>query len=323
MRAPEFTDILDAKRVIDRHLQPTPLHHYPRLSAELGFEVYIKHENHHPIGAFKVRGGINLISRLSAEEKAAGVVSASTGNHGQSVAYAARLFAVKALIAVPENPNPDKVASIRALGATVEIHGRDFDEARLWVEETAQSRGYRYVHSANEPLLVAGVGTIGLEILYAQPDVDVIIAPVGGGSGAAGISIAAKAINPQIRMIAVQSEHARVAHDSWRERRILSSDVCTTFAEGMATRQAFELTQGILVRHLDDFVLVSDEELERAIRVLFEHTHNIAEGAGAASMAAALKLRHELAGKKVALDLSGGNITLERLLRVLRASAIS
>jgi threonine dehydratase len=317
MRAPEFTDILDAKRVIDRHLQPTPLHHYPRLSTELGFDVYIKHENHHPVGAFKVRGGINLISRLGAKERAAGVVSASTGNHGQSVAYAARLFGVKALIAVPENPNADKVAAMQALGASVEIHGRDFDEARLWVEQIAKDRGYRYVHSANEPLLVAGVGTIGLEILYAQPDVDVIIAPVGGGSGAAGISIAAKAINPQIRMIAVQSEQARVAYDSWRQRRILSSEVCTTFAEGMATRQAFELTQGILARNLDDFVLVSDEELESAIRVLFQHTHNIAEGAGAASMAAAVKLREELAGKKVALDLSGGNITLETLRRIL------
>jgi threonine dehydratase len=317
MKPPVFTDILDAKRVIDRYLQPTPLHHYPGLSSELGFETYIKHENHLPVGAFKVRGGINLISRLSAEEKTAGVISASTGNHGQSVAYAARLFGVKALIAVPEGANKDKVASMRALGATVETHGKDFDEARMWVEDESRRRGYRYIHSANEPLLIAGVGTIGLEILLMQPHMEAIIVPVGGGSGAAGISIAAKAINPNIRVIAVQSVHATVAYDSWRERRILSSNVCTTFADGMATRQAFELTQSVLVRNLDDFVLVSDDELRTAIRMLFDYTHNIAEGAGAASLAAAVKLKDVLKGKKVALDLSGGNLTAEMLKSIL------
>ena len=317
MRPPVFTDILDAKRVVDRYLQPTPLHHYPRLSADLGFDVFIKHENHHPVGAFKIRGGINLMSRLSAEEKKAGVISASTGNHGQSVAYAARLFGIKAVIAVPEAANADKVAAMRALGATIEVHGRDFDEARLWVEEQAARRGLRYIHSANEPLLIAGVGTIGLEMLYAQPHLDVMIFPIGGGSGAAGSSIAAKAINPEIRMIGVQSEHARVVYDSWRQRKPLSSDVCTTFAEGMATRQAFELTLGILIENLDDFTLVSDDELFAAIRMLFEHTHNIAEGAGAAAMACAFKLKDQLRGKKVAVDLSGGNITAQALRAIL------
>jgi len=317
MQPPVFTDILDAKRVIDRYLQPTPLHHYPGLSRLLGFDVFIKHENHQPVGAFKVRGGINLISRLTETERKAGVIAASTGNHGQSVAYAAHLFGVRATIGVPEGANPDKVAAMKALGAAVEVQGADFDEARLWVEEQARAHGYRYIHSGNEPLLIAGVGTIGLEILQAQPHIDVVIAPVGGGSGAAGTSIAVKAINPGIRMIAVQSELARVAYDSWKERKVLSSNVSTTFAEGMATRQAFELTQEILIRNLDDFVLVSDEDLFAAIRMLFEYTHNVAEGAGAASMAAAVKLKAELAGKKVALDLSGGNITAETLKQIL------
>lgn len=318
MRTPVFTDILDAKRVIDRYLQPTPLHHYPRLSTELGFDVFIKHENHQPVGAFKVRGGINLISRLSAEEKNAGVISASTGNHGQSVAYASRLFGVKAIIAVPEDANPDKVAAMRSLGAKVEVHGKDFDESRMWVESEAKLHAYRYIHSANEPLLIAGVGTIGLEMLYAQPDLDVIIIPIGGGSGAAGSSIAAKAINPKVRMIGVQSEHARVVHDSWREHKVLSSDVCETFAEGMATRQAFELTLGILLKNLDDFILVTDDDLFAAIRLLFDHTHNVSEGAGAAAMAAAVKLRSELVGKKVAIDLSGGNLTAAMLKKILQ-----
>jgi len=317
MKPPVFTDILDAKRVIDRYLQPTPLHHYPGLSSELGFETYIKHENHQPVGAFKVRGGINLISRLSAEEKTAGVISASTGNHGQSVAYAAKLFGVKAIIAVPEGANKDKVASMRALGATVETRGKDFDEARNWVEDQSRARGYRYIHSANEPLLIAGVGTIGLEIVLMQPKIDAIIVPVGGGSGAAGISIAAKAVNPNIRVIAVQSSHATVAYDSWREKRILSSDVCTTFADGMATRTAFELTQSVLGQNLDDFILVTDDELRSAIRILFDYTHNVAEGAGAASLAGALKLKDQLRGKKVALDLSGGNLTSEMLKSIL------
>jgi threonine dehydratase len=317
MKPPVFTDILDAKRVIDRYLQPTPLHHYPGLSSELGFETYIKHENHLPVGAFKVRGGINLISRLSAEERNAGVISASTGNHGQSVAYAARLFGVKAIIAVPEGANKDKVASMRTLGANVETRGKDFDEARMWVEDQSKARGYRYIHSANEPLLIAGVGTIGLEILQMQPRIDVIIVPVGGGSGAAGISIVAKTINPNTRVIVVQSAHATVAYDSWSEKRVLSSNVCTTFADGMATRQAFELTQSVLVRNLDDFVLVTDDDLRSAIRMLFDYTHNIAEGAGAASLAAALKLKDQLKGKKVALDLSGGNLTSEMLKSIL------
>jgi len=317
MMIPTFTDILDAKRVIDRYLHPTPLHHYPRLSSELGFDVFIKHENHHPVGAFKVRGGINLISRLSMEERKAGVISASTGNHGQSVAYASRIFGVKAIIGVPVEANPDKVAAMRSLGATIEEHGKDFDEAREWVEHEAQIRGYRYIHSANEPYLIAGVGTIGLEMLYARPDLDVLIFPIGGGSGAAGSSIAAKTINPGIRILGVQSESARVAHDSWRERKILASKVCNTFAEGIATRQAFELTQQILVQRLDDFVLVSDQELFAAIRLLFDHTHNVAEGAGAAAMAAAVKLRSDLAGKRVGLGLSGGNLTAEVLKQIL------
>lgn len=317
MQPPAFTDILDAKRVIDRYLQPTPLHHYPRLSAELGFEVYIKHENHQPVGAFKVRGGINLISRLSPKERDAGVIAASTGNHGQSVAYASRLFGVRAIVAVPEVANADKVAAMQALGADVQFRGRDFDDARIWVEEQAERHGYRYIHSGNEPLLIAGVGTIGLEILEAQPRIDVIIVPIGGGSGAAGIATAAKQIHPGIQIIGVQSAHARVAHDSWRAKKILSSEICTTFAEGMATRRAFELPQRILVELLDDFVLVTDDELMSAIRMLFDHTHNAAEGAGAASMAAAMQLRNRLAGKKVALDLSGGNITAETFRKAL------
>ena len=317
MQPPTFTDVLRARRIIDRYLGPTPLHHYPRLSAELGLDVWIKHENHQPIGAFKVRGGINLISQLTPDERAAGVISASTGNHGQSVAFAARLFGVRAVIGVPEGSNPDKVASIEALGAAVSFHGRDFDEAREWVEDEAKRQGYRYIHSANEPLLIAGVGTIGLEIMEALPDVDVILVPIGGGSGATGIGLSAKTINPDVRLIGVQSAHATAVHDSWRARKLLSSGKCETFAEGMATRQAFELTLEMLIELLDDFILVTDDELNSAIRLLFDHTHNVAEGAGAAAMAACVKMKTDLAGQKVALDMSGGNLTADQLCGIL------
>ena len=319
MKPPTFTDVLRARRVIDRYLQPTPLYHYPRLSTTLGCEVWIKHENHQPIGAFKVRGGINLISQLTPDERAAGVIAASTGNHGQSVAYASRLFGVRAVIGVPEGSNPDKVASMEALGAEVSFHGGDFDEAREWVEGEARQRGYRYVHSGNEPLLISGVGTIGLEIVEAVPDIDVILAPIGGGSGAAGIGLAAKALNPDLRLIGVQSAHAPAVHESWNAKKLLSSDKCDTYAEGMATRQAFEMTLGMLVGLLDDFVLVTDDDLDSAIRLLFEHTHNVAEGAGAAAMAGCVMLKDQLAGKKVALDLSGGNLTARQLCRILAA----
>ena len=313
-----FTDILKARRNLRAYLRPTPLFHYPALSKMVGAEIWVKHENHQPVGAFKVRGGVHLISQLDEAQRRAGVIAASTGNHGQSVAYAARLFGVRAIIAVPENANPAKVASMRNLGAEVVFHGRDFDEAREWVEAEAARQGYRYIHSGNEPLLIAGVGTYALEMLEDQPDLDVIIVPVGGGSGAAGVSIVAKTINPAIQVIGVQSEQAPAAWRSWKEGRLVEAPM-QTFAEGLATRTAFELPQRILRRHLDDFILVSDDEIRRAIIILLAHTRNLAEGAGAASLAAALKMRQSLAGKRVGIVLSGGNLSIDRLRELLAA----
>ncbi len=313
-----FTDVLKARRNLRAYLRPTPLYHYPALSAMVGAETWVKHENHQPVGAFKVRGGVHLVSQLSPEQRRAGVIAASTGNHGQSVAYAARLFGVRAIIAVPEGANPAKVASMRNLGAEVVFHGRDFDDAREWVEAETRARGYRYIHSGNEPLLIAGVGTYTLEMLEDRPDLDVIIAPVGGGSGAAGACIVAKTVNPAIRVIGVQSEQAPAAWRSWKEGRLVEAPMAT-FAEGLATRTAFELPQQILRRYLDDFILVSDDEIRRAIIILLAHTRNLAEGAGAASLAAALKLRQELAGKRVGVVLSGGNLSIDRLRELLAA----
>jgi threonine dehydratase len=313
---PTLVDVLAARRRIAPYLRPTPLYAYAGLSELVGTDVWVKHENHQPIGAFKVRGGVNLISQLSAEERARGVVAASTGNHGQSVAYAARLFGVRAIVCVPEGANPVKVAAMQGLGAEIVVHGRDFDEARVHSVQLAADGGFRYIHSGDEPLLIAGVGTGTLEIVEEQPAIDVIIVPVGGGSGAAGACVAAKGIRPGIEVIGVQSAAAPAAYRSWKGRELLE-DRMETFAEGLATRVAFELPQRIMWEQLDDFVLVSDDEIRSAIVTLIETTRTLVEAAGAASLAAALSLRERLAGKRVAIVCSGGNISPAQLADVL------
>ena len=310
-------DVLRARKIIDAYLRPTPLFEYPALSAMLGFATLIKHENHQPVGAFKVRGGIYLLSQLSADERLRGVIAASTGNHGQSIAWAARRFGVPAVVGVPDGANPGKVEAMQQLGAEVLFHGRDYEDCRQYVEHLARERGYRYVHSGNEPLLIAGVGTIALEILEQDPEVDTLIVPVGGGSGAAGACIVAKSLDRAIRVIGVQAEAAPSIYQSWRDRRMVETESAETFAEGLATRTPFELPLEILWDLLDDFVLVSESDMRTAIRILLEKTHNLAEGAGAASLAAAFKLADRLQGHRVALVLSGGNLSLDQLRTVL------
>lgn len=313
---PTLIDVLAARRRIRPYLAPTPLHTYPALDALLGASVWVKHENHQPVRAFKVRGAVNLLAQLSAQERSAGVIAASTGNHGLSVAYAGQLFEVPTTICVPQGANPAKVAGIRSLGAQVVEHGADFDAAREHCEQLAASRGYRYVHSGNEPAFIAGVGTAALEILQQRPEVEVIVVPVGGGSGAAGACVVASAVNPSVQVVGVQSAAAPAAYRSWRARQLLADEM-GTFAEGLATRVAFELPQRILWRHLGEFLLVEDAEIRHAMRVLIETTSNLVEAAGAAALAAALRLREQLAGRTVALIASGGNVTPAQLLDVL------
>ncbi len=312
MYIPTFQDVLHAQQQIRPYLRRTPLYSYPAMNALLGTEVYIKHENFQPVGAFKVRGGINLISQLGPEERQRGVIAASTGNHGQSVAYAARLFGVKAIIVVPEKANPGKVAAMQGMGAEVIFHGATYDESKLHCEALAQEYGYRYIHSGNEPLLIAGVATEGLEMLEDESGLEVIIVPIGGGSGAAGVSIAAHAVNPNIQIIGVQSEASPAAYETWRQRRLVTAPN-RTFAEGLATGVAFELPQKILRESLHDFMLVTEEEIMRAMVWMIEYTHTLAEGAGAAPLAAAYRMRDQLKGKKVGLVCSGGNTSLDHL----------
>ena len=311
LQPPTLRDVLRAQAVVRRHLAPTPLLNPPAVSEHFGFDAYLKCENLQPIAAFKVRGGIYLLSRMTPEERSRGVVTASTGNHGQSIAYAARLFGMRAIVYAPEGANPDKVAAMRRLGAEVVLSGRDFDESRVACEARAHAEGMRYIHSANEPDLIAGVGTYALETIEAVPDLDAIIVPVGAGSGICGTITVMKSISPDIQVIGVQTEQMPVVYESWKAGRPLEVNRGTTFADGLATRVAFDLPIQIISQHVDDFRLVSEDELRWAIVRLLEQAHIVAEGAGAAAYAAAEQLRDQLAGKKVALVVSGGNITVD------------
>jgi len=311
-----LAEVVAAKKRIAPYLNRTPLYTYPALSELVGADVWVKHENHLPTGAFKVRGGLNLGAQLSAAERDAGLIAASTGNHGQSVAYGASTFGVKAIICVPEKANPVKVDAIRRLGAEIIEHGRDYDDAREHCHELAEQHGYRYVHSGNEPHLVAGVGTYTLEVFEDLADVDAIIVPIGGGSGAAGACVVASALSPDTEVIGVQSAQASAGYKSWKAGRLVE-DQMSTFAEGLATRTAFEYPQRILRELLSDFVLVDDDEIRKAMLVLMEITRNLVEAPGATATAAALRLKEKLAGKKVVVIMSGGNIAPAQLRELL------
>ena len=312
MQAPTLRDVYLAKKTIAPHIPRTPLHYSSGLSEMLSAEVYLKHEEHLPLGAFKGRGGINLLANLSDEEKKRGLITASSGNHGQSMASACKLFGVKAVIGLPEDANPNKVAAMRALGAELVFHGADFDAARLHCERLAKEEGYRFVHPVNDPLLIAGVGTQTLETVEDLPDVDVLMLPLGGGSGISGACIVAKGIDPSIEVLAVQSEQAQAGYLSWKKGEIVESEM-NTVAEGIATRSGYELAQQIMADLLDDFLLVSDDEIHQAIGTLVDKAHTLAEGAGATALAGAIRYPEKVKGKKVAITVSGGNITVDQL----------
>ncbi len=311
MQPPTFEDIVAARQFISPYLPKTPVVRISKISEALGCDYHAKLENLQPVGAFKVRGGVNLVGTLG--DAATTLVTASTGNHGQSIGYAGRLFDKRVIIYAPaENVNEMKMQAMRELGAEVRLHGRDFDEARVETERFAAAEGFRYVHSANEPQLIAGVGTMALEIFEDLANVDVIIAPAGGGSCASGNCIVANHLNPKVRVIAVQSDAAPAMWHAWRNRNLDPWPTMKTEHEGLATRTPFELTNRVLWSLLDDFVLVSDDEINRAIALLARHGKQVAEGAGAASLAAAIKLGDDLRGKVVAGIVSGGNIPPDR-----------
>ena len=313
MQIPTLRDVYQAKKTIAPYLARTPSHYSAGLSELLEAEVYLKHDEYLPLGSFKGRGGINFVANLSLEERERGVITASTGNHGQSIASACRIFGVRALITLPEQANPLKVAAMRASGAELVFYGTNFDEAKAHCERLAKEEGYRFVHPSNEPLLIAGVATQTLEVIEDLPDVEVIMMPLGGGSGVAGACLVAKAVDPNIKVVAVQSEAAPGGYLYWKNGRPAEAPV-ETFAEGIATKEGYEVPQAILKEHLDDFVLVSDDDIRRAIGLLIEKAHTMAEGAGAVALAGAVKHPHWVKGKKVSMTVSGGNITVDQLM---------
>lgn len=312
MNIPTLRDIYRACTTIAPYLTRTPLIYSAGLSEALDAEVYLKHEEHLPLGAFKARGGINLLANMSEEERARGVITASSGNHGQSIASACRTFGARALIGLPVDANPNKVASMETLGAELIFHGANFDEARRYCEQLAAAEGYRYVHPVNEPALIAGVATASLEIIEDLPDVAVMFLPVGGGSGVSGACLVAQSLNPGIHIVAVQSEAAPAAYLSWQQGQLVQSSM-QTWVEGVATAEGYELPQQIMRHRLHDFVLVSDNDIRRAVAMLVEKAHTLAEGAGATALAGAVRRPDLVRGKKVSLTVSGGNITLTQL----------
>jgi threonine dehydratase len=316
MRLPVFEDVLAARPRVYAHMRPSALLNHPVLDEWVGCRTWIKHENHNPTGAFKIRGGLNLVAQLSAEERRRGVIAASTGNHGQSLALACRLHGVPCRIAVPVGNNPAKTAAMRAYGAEVTELGRDFDDTRQQVEQLAVEGRLRYVHTANEPALIAGVGTYALEIFDDLPGVEAIFVPVGGGSGASGCVLARAGRGARARVIGVQAAGADAFAQSWRGPHRITRDHVDTIAEGIATRTTYDLTFDILKRQLDDVVTVTDDELQDAMVASITRAHSLIESSSAASLAAARKSGLPATATVVCV-VSGGNVDARALLAVL------
>jgi threonine dehydratase len=314
-----LADIESARDRISSHISPTPFRRYSQLSALIGagVDVYVKHENHQPTNSFKIRNGLSFMTALSDEERRRGVVAASTGNHGQGIAYGGTLLDVDTVVCVPAGNNPDKNATMRALGATVVEEGRDYDEAVSVMLRIAERDGRVVAHSTNDPRIIAGAGTMTLEILEQEPELDALIIAVGGGSQAVGALTVARAFSSNAAVYGVQAAGASAIHDSWHARQRLTAPRADTFAEGVATRSTYDLTFPTLLAGLADFVTVTDAEIAESLRVILSVTHNLVEGAGAMGFAALPKLRDQLAGQRVGIIFCGGNLDMGTLQRIL------
>jgi threonine dehydratase len=316
-RIPRLKDVYSARVIVNRHLNPTPLIHSRQLSRVIGCEVYLKLENLQPTRAFKVRGGVYYMERMKEEAVKRGVVTASTGNHAQSIAYAGLLFGVDVNIVMPNGVPNLKVQAVKDLGANVIFQGTVYEEALDYSKKLSSEKGYLFIHGINEPLLHEGVATMHLEVFEQQPDVSVVFNPIGGGSGASGACIVYKTLDPSIKVLGVQAEGAPAFYLSWKAGEVKSTDGVKTAAEGLATSRAYELSLRSLTGRLDDVVLVSDAEMRRAVKSLYLATGQVAEMSGAASLAAAFKNKGKLEGKKVVLLVTGGNIQTDQLISIL------
>jgi threonine dehydratase len=314
-----FADVEAARARLAPYLPPTPLRHYPQLGDVVGqdVQIFVKHENHQPVNSFKIRNGLSFMTSLADDERRRGVVAASTGNHGQGIAYGGALLGVETTICVPEKNNPDKNAAMRALGATVVEEGRYYDEAIAVMLRIAAEQGRVVAHSTNDRRIIAGAATMTMEIVEQNPTLDALVIAVGGGSQAVGALTVARALAPGLEIYGVQAAGAPAIHDSWHAGERLTMPNADTFAEGVATRTTYDLTFPALLAGLTDFVTVTDAEIAESVRTILSLTHNLVEGAGAVGFAGARKLRDRLAGKRVGVVFSGGNIDSETLRRIL------
>ena len=310
-------DIVSAAELIYRHLEPTPQYCWPLICERAGTEVWVKHENHTPIGAFKVRGGLVYVDELLEREPGvAGVIAATRGNHGQSVAFAARSAGLDAVVVVPHGNSVEKNRAMAALGAELVEHGQDFNAAYDYAKDLAQERGL-HLFPSYHPTLVRGVATFSLELLRALPELDTVYVPIGLGSGINGMIAARRALGLKTRVVGVVAEQAPSYALSFEAGRPVSSSSCATLADGVAVRVPDAEALAIILDGVERVVAVSEAEIEAAMRAYFADTHNLAEGAGAAPLAALLKEKRQMAGKKVGLILSGGNVDTEVYRRIL------
>ncbi|HPI92325.1 MAG TPA: threonine/serine dehydratase [Deltaproteobacteria bacterium] len=313
-----FRNILRARSAISHYIHRTNLIYSSELSRIIGCEAFVKHENHLPTGSFKIRGALNFFQTIPKEDVSNGVLVSTRGNHGLAMAWAGQWFHTPCTVVVPENNNPEINRIIESFGAELIVHGHDFYDAQFYCDELVAAAGYYYVEQGNEPEMLNGIGTMGLEIFEDLPDVDVIVCPIGGGAGCASLLRVAQAINPGVKIIGVQAERAPAFQRSLQQGQWVVLDEADTIADGLAARSVFQLPYVIMKDHITDVVLLTEDEVLEGIRLALTATHNLAEGAGAASLIAAVKIREQLQGKKVVLMMSGGNLDRAHLERALQ-----
>lgn len=314
-----MADVLAARGRLQGRVTRTPLRQYGLLdrAAGGGLQVLVKHENHQPTQSFKARNGLAAVTALKPEARSRGVLAASRGNHGQGLAWAGSLTGTPVVVCVPHRNSPDKNAAMRALGAEVVEEGADYDEALAVADRLAAERGLTVVHSTNNRDVIAGAGTLFLEMLEEAPGMEALVVAVGGGSQAVGALTVVRALKPGLPVFGVQAAGAPAIHDSWHAREALERPHADTFADGLATRKTYAMTFPALLEGLAGFVTVTEEELAEATRLLLRTTHNLAEGAGAAGLAGLLKLRDRLPGRCVGMVLTGSNLDAPTLQRIL------
>jgi threonine dehydratase len=316
--AVSFQDVMEADKKIRNFVIRTPTYMSVVFSRRTGAEVYLKLESFQPVGVFKIRGAINKICSLPPSELKKGLVTSSSGNHGLSVAYAAKIFGARAVVVVPENAVKEKVEAIESYGAEVIKHGKDYDEAYSKALEIQKETKTCFVHPFDDPFVIAGQGTIGLELLEDIPDLNTIVVPVGGGGLISGIAIAAKTLKPDIKIVGVQAEGSPAVYRSWKAGKIVEMDSVKTVADGLTSRKPLDLTFRIIRKYVDDIVLVTDQEIGEAVLALLREAHILAEPSGAASLAALLFRYRPKSKEKVAVIISGANISIEYLASLLK-----